>query len=165
MPFVPIWLNMASAQGITNVAALGALIEQAGCDLDLMVVETARLYLDQIEVLSARIATLEKVLKHETTRSQSTVRLMTMPELVRLPQWRSMLCAVHDSVQAGTRLCRLWGWSAPAFKWWKTFWAEHRRWGSAIFADCDHRCDGRYPLGGRKVPGKFLVGADELIGD
>lgn len=71
--------GVITAQGITNVAALGALIEQAGCDLDLMVVETARLYLDQIEVLSARIATLEKVLKHEATRSQSTVRLMTMP--------------------------------------------------------------------------------------
>lgn len=71
--------GVIAAQGITNVAALGALIEQAGCDLDLMVVETVRLYLDQIEVLSARIATLEKVLKLEATRSQSTVRLMTMP--------------------------------------------------------------------------------------
>lgn len=71
--------GVIAAQGITNVAALGALIEQAGCDLDLMVVETARLYLDQIEVLSTRIATLEKVLKLEATRSQSTVRLMTMP--------------------------------------------------------------------------------------
>jgi transposase len=68
-----------AAQGITNVAALGALVEQAGSDLDLMVVETARLYLDQIEVLSARIATLEKVLKLEAARSESTVRLMTMP--------------------------------------------------------------------------------------
>lgn len=71
--------GVIAAQGITNVAALGALIEQAGCNLDLMVVETVRLYLDQIEVLSARIATLEKVLKLEATRSQSTVRLMTMP--------------------------------------------------------------------------------------
>jgi hypothetical protein len=65
--------------GDANVAALGALVEQAGSDLDLMVVETARLYLDQIEVLSARIATLEKVLKLEAARSESAVRLMTMP--------------------------------------------------------------------------------------
>ncbi|GGA43197.1 IS110 family transposase [Pelagibacterium lentulum] len=71
--------GVIAAQGITNVAALGALIEQADCDLDLMVVETARLYLDQIEVLSDRIATLEKVLKLEAARSQSAVRLMTMP--------------------------------------------------------------------------------------
>ena len=71
--------GVIAAQGIANVAALGALIEQTGPDLDLMVVETARLYLDQIEVLSDRIATLEKVLKLEAARSQSTARLMTMP--------------------------------------------------------------------------------------
>lgn len=71
--------GVIAAQGITNVAGLGAIIEQAGCNLDLMVVETVRLYLDQIEVFSARIATLEKVLKLEATRSHSTVRLMTMP--------------------------------------------------------------------------------------
>lgn len=71
--------GVIAAQGIANVAALGTLIEQTGPDLDLMVVETARLYLDQIEVLSDRIATLEKVLKLEAARSQSTARLMTMP--------------------------------------------------------------------------------------
>lgn len=71
--------GVIAAQGIANVAALGALIEQTGPDLDLMVVETARLYLDQIEVLSDRIAALEKVLKLEAARSQSTARLMTMP--------------------------------------------------------------------------------------
>jgi len=71
--------GVIAAQGIANVAALGALIEQTGPDLDLMVVETARLYLDQIEVLSDRIATLEKVLKLEAARSQSTARLMSMP--------------------------------------------------------------------------------------
>ena len=38
--------GVVAPQGITNVAALGALIEEAGSDLDLMVVEAARLYLE-----------------------------------------------------------------------------------------------------------------------
>lgn len=47
--------------------------------LELIVVETARVYLEQINVLSARIASLEKALKSEATRSESTARLMSMP--------------------------------------------------------------------------------------
>lgn len=41
--------------------------------------ETARLYLDQIEVLSSRIASLEKALRSEAKRSENTARLMSTP--------------------------------------------------------------------------------------
>jgi len=66
-------------QGIANLAALTEIIEDSNSGLELIVVETARLYLEQIDALSARIASLEKTLKSEAKRSESTARLMSMP--------------------------------------------------------------------------------------
>jgi transposase len=66
-------------QGITNLAALTEIIEDTNIGLELIVVETARLYLEQIDTLSSRIASLEKTLKSEAKRSESTARLMAMP--------------------------------------------------------------------------------------
>ncbi len=71
--------GVIAPQGIANIAALTGMVEDIGSGLDPIVVETARLYIEQIELLCARIATLEKVLKREAARSDTTSRLMTMP--------------------------------------------------------------------------------------
>ncbi len=70
--------GIIAPQGISNLASLTEAIED-NIGLDLIVVETARLYLEQIEMLSSRIASLEKTLKSEAKRSESTTRLMSMP--------------------------------------------------------------------------------------
>lgn len=59
--------------------ALADIIEDTASGLDLLVAETARLYLEQIELLSLRIATLEKALRDEAAQATTTSRLMTMP--------------------------------------------------------------------------------------
>ncbi|MDX0415172.1 IS110 family transposase [Sinorhizobium medicae] len=71
--------GIIAPQGIANLASLAEIIEDHGSGLELIVVETARLYLDQIDALSSRIASLEKALRSEAKRSQSTARLMSMP--------------------------------------------------------------------------------------
>jgi transposase len=71
--------GVIAAQGVTKVTALADVVEDETNGLDLVVVETARLYLEQIDLLSARIGTLEKALKREATHAASTSRLMTMP--------------------------------------------------------------------------------------
>lgn len=70
--------GVIAPQGIANLALLTEIIEDHEAGLDL-VVETGRLYLGQIEALSSRISSLEKALRSEAKRSQSTVRLMSMP--------------------------------------------------------------------------------------
>jgi transposase len=71
--------GVIAPQGIANVASLAEIVENENSGLDLIVVETARLYVEQIDVLSCRIAGLEKVLKSEAKRSESINRLMSMP--------------------------------------------------------------------------------------
>ncbi len=71
--------GIIAPQGVANLAALTEVIEDTKIGLELIVVETARLYLEQIDMLSSRIASLEKTLKSEAKRSQSTARLMSMP--------------------------------------------------------------------------------------
>lgn len=46
-----------------------------------MIGETARIYLEQINDLSSRIAKMEAKLKHEAARSDTSSRMMTMPGL------------------------------------------------------------------------------------
>lgn len=71
--------GVIAPQGIANLALLTQIIEDDTADLELIVVETARLYIDQIDELSSRIASLEKALRSEAKRSESTTRLMSMP--------------------------------------------------------------------------------------
>lgn len=71
--------GVIAPQGIASLTSLAEIVEDHDTGLDLIVVETARLYLDQIGVLSSRIASLEKALRSEAKRSQSTARLMSMP--------------------------------------------------------------------------------------
>ncbi|MBN9066371.1 MAG: IS110 family transposase [Rhizobiales bacterium] len=71
--------GVIAPQGVGNLALLTQIVEDDSAGLELLVVETARLYLEQIDMLSSRIVSLEKVLRSEAKRSESTVRLMSMP--------------------------------------------------------------------------------------
>lgn len=71
--------GVIAPQGIANLALLAEILEDHEAGLELIVVETGRLYLDQIDALSSRIASLEKALRSEAKRSQSIARLMSMP--------------------------------------------------------------------------------------
>ncbi|WP_373285775.1 hypothetical protein [Roseovarius pacificus] len=46
-----------------------------------LIVETARIYLEQIIDLSSRIAKMEATLKQEAAQSDASSRMMTMPGL------------------------------------------------------------------------------------
>ncbi|SCB39900.1 IS110 family transposase [Rhizobium lusitanum] len=71
--------GVIAPQGTANLPLLTQIIEEDRSGLELIVVETARLYLEQIEALSSRIIGLEKALKSEAKRSENTARLMSMP--------------------------------------------------------------------------------------
>ncbi|MER8634503.1 IS110 family transposase, partial [Mesorhizobium opportunistum] len=71
--------GVIAPQGIANLALLSEIIEEDNLGLELIVVETARLYLEQIEMLSSRIASLEKTLRSEAKRSETSARLVSMP--------------------------------------------------------------------------------------
>lgn len=73
--------GIVAPQGITNVWILEAAIEETEISIDLLIVETARLYLAQIASLSEQIATLEKVLQKEAAKAATTTRLLTVPGL------------------------------------------------------------------------------------
>ncbi|MBB4152110.1 transposase [Sphingobium scionense] len=71
--------GVVAPQGVTNVRILEAAIEEAETSLDLLIIETARLYLTQIASLSEQIVTLEKVLQQEAGKAATTARLLTVP--------------------------------------------------------------------------------------
>lgn len=59
-------------QGIANLALLTQIAEDDSAGLELIVVETARLYLEQIEALSSRITSLER----RSSRKRKTPRTL-----------------------------------------------------------------------------------------
>jgi len=71
--------GIVASQGPTNVKALAHAVEDLGTSLPLLVVELARVYFDQIDRLSEKIAELEKATAHEAARATTTRRLLTMP--------------------------------------------------------------------------------------
>jgi transposase len=71
--------GLIAPQGPAHVKVLADALEAAGSRLETLVIELGRLYLEQIELLSGRIADLDKVLKREAAREEDTARLMTMP--------------------------------------------------------------------------------------
>jgi transposase len=71
--------GVVAAQGPANVKVLEEAVEDQGTSLPLLVVELARVFLDQIEGLSKRISGLEKVTAHEAACGETTRRLQTMP--------------------------------------------------------------------------------------
>lgn len=124
---------MIAPQGIANLSALTEIIEDDNVGLELVVAETARLYLEQVGVLNYRISSLEKALKSEAKQSENCARKMSMPTLRPITAmaieafaptmttfWKGRDFAawfglVQDIIRAVERRC----------------WAGHRRWDSA----------------------------------
>jgi transposase len=71
--------GVVAAQGPANVKVLEEVVEDQTTSLPLLVVELARVFLDQIERLSKTISKLEKVTAREATCAETTRRLQTMP--------------------------------------------------------------------------------------
>src|SRR4051794_266278 len=70
--------GVVAAQGPANVKVLEEAVEDRTM-LPLLVVELARVFLDQIEELSKNISKLEKVTAQEAIGGETTRRLQTMP--------------------------------------------------------------------------------------
>lgn len=68
-------------QGLSNLAGIQRVVEEGTADLEPVIGETARIYLEQINDLSSRIAKMEATLKDEAARSDTSSRMMTMPGL------------------------------------------------------------------------------------
>lgn len=68
--------GVIAPQGLASLAAVKGIVEDDDSSLELLVVETARIYLEQIDLLTTRISNLEKVLKSEAQQSDNTTRLM-----------------------------------------------------------------------------------------
>lgn len=73
--------GLVAPQGLLNLACIRRLVDEAAAQLEPLVIDTARVYFDQIDGLSSRILDLEKTLKQEAARSDASARLMTMPGL------------------------------------------------------------------------------------
>jgi transposase len=71
--------GVVAPQGPANVAILAQAIDDMTPSLPLLVVELARVYLDQIDGLSQKVAGLEKAIACEAKRGAMTRRLRTMP--------------------------------------------------------------------------------------
>ena len=71
--------GVVAPQGPTNVKVLSQAIENETTSIPLLVIELARVYLEQIDHLSKRIAVLEKTVAQEAARGAMTRRLQTMP--------------------------------------------------------------------------------------
>ncbi len=73
--------GLIAPQGLSNLAGIQRVVEEGTADLEPVIGETARIYLEQINDLSSRIAKMEATLKHEAARSDTSSRMMTMPGL------------------------------------------------------------------------------------
>lgn len=71
--------GIVAPQGRANLSAVAQAVEEPGASLPLLVVELGRVYLDQIETLSQKIAELERATSREAERGAMTRRLQTMP--------------------------------------------------------------------------------------
>ena len=71
--------GVVAAQGIAHVRRLQETIEDELTELPPVVRELGRIYLDQISGYSEKIAELERTLRTEAARGETTVLLQTMP--------------------------------------------------------------------------------------
>ena len=71
--------GLIAPQGMSNLANIRRLIDEAAAEVEPLVVETARTYLEQIDDLSSRILKLGATLKQEAVRTDASLRMMTMP--------------------------------------------------------------------------------------
>ena len=73
--------GLIAPQGLSNLAGIQRVVDEGTADLEPLIGETTRIYLEQINDLSSRIAKMEATLKHEAARSDTSSRMMTMPGL------------------------------------------------------------------------------------
>lgn len=73
--------GLIAPQGLSNLAGIQRVVDEGTADLEPLIAETARIYLEQINDLSSRIAKMEATLKDEAARSDTSSRMMTMPGL------------------------------------------------------------------------------------
>jgi transposase len=71
--------GVVAPQGPANIHVLEEAVEETTALLPLLIVELLRVFLDQIDGLSKKIAELEKATIHEAARGAMTRRLQTMP--------------------------------------------------------------------------------------
>lgn len=71
--------GVVAAQGVAHLKRLQQAIEDEQAGLPQVVRELGRIYLDQIASYSEKIAELERTLRTEAARSETTVLLQTMP--------------------------------------------------------------------------------------
>jgi len=73
--------GLIAPQGLSNLAGFQRLFEDSATGLNSLVVEAARMHIEQISDLSDRVAKMEATLKQGATRSDAPARMMTMPGL------------------------------------------------------------------------------------
>ncbi len=71
--------GVVAPRGAVHVKRLAEAIDEESNGLPAMVRDTGRLYLEQIGALTSQVAVLEKQLRAESYRSETTRRLQTMP--------------------------------------------------------------------------------------
>ena len=127
--------GVVAPQGPANVAIFAQAIDDMTPSLPLLVVELARVYLDQIDRLSKKVAGLEKAIACEAKRGAMTRRLQTMPgvgpitamaiETLRR-QWRYSAGGAISQPGSGWSRCS----TRPEAS---RFSGKLPKWGSAIF--------------------------------
>lgn len=71
--------GVVAPQGATHVRKLSVAVNDEASDLPTTVREMATVYLEQIDLLAAQIAELEKRIRAEAAHAETTKRLQTMP--------------------------------------------------------------------------------------
>jgi len=71
--------GVVAPQGTTNITVLAQAIENLERSMPILIIELARIYIDQIEKLSEKIVELEKAIAGEAARGAITRRLLTIP--------------------------------------------------------------------------------------
>lgn len=141
--------GLIAAQGLSNLAGIQRVVDEGTADLEPLIAETARVYLEQINDLSSRIAKMEATLKHEAARSDTSSRMMTMPGLG--PITAMAIEAFAPPCQCSSAV----GISRPGLAWChdnillgvSRSWAECRRWDNAISGGCSSSAQCRSSAG------------------
>lgn len=129
--------GLIAPQGMSNLANIRRLIDEAAAEVEPLVVETAHTYLEQIDDLSSRILKLEATLKQEAARTDASLRLMTMPGVGPITAMAIEAFAPSLSVFKRSRDFAAWlGWCHDNILLAANrSWAERRRWGNGISGD------------------------------
>ena len=127
--------GVVAPQGPANVAILAQAIDEM-TSLPLLVVELARVYLDQIDGLSEKVAGLEKAIACEAKRGAMTRRLQTMPGVGPITAMAIETFAPPMEVFRRGRDFAAWLGLVPLQHSPSRFSGKLPKWGSAIFVGC-----------------------------